>query len=578
MATWRVGAARDLPLETADSWDGAAAEARIFEWAGWPDNPDGAKARRGFLIYDADAPDIRGSYKLAFSSVFEGELRAVDAGLRAAASRLPQTDAPQAVLDRARAVLDRYFERIDEEGRAVARSQHREEIFAHPARVLTMAPPDVERLTGLVREQHAFDPAILDECRPFFWPAEISNNRLDAYYTKMASSSLRNYAADAAAGVSFQNSHRTFELGFGRSLTGVYEESAELARVVAEFYTIPGLRLNEVSTDDFILGVRSGLVKDVSIGFYDGYFRCALCGRNIWDWECPHIPGVKYPQRDDVGSIIGEELAFAWVENARLAEASAVYDGATPGAAILKAQQEAEGGRLRPEVASLLEARYRIKLPGAGRHWSGASLSVERRREGEMPGQETEAIPEVVGGASTPDAPETLEAWEVGAQRELIETLVRQLGVPANGSLVEAVADLQRQAREQQAALANAEALARSQAATLERLQPFEQRALDAEQQVAELRPLADDGRQYRTDLLAEALAEGVRAYGAGFASETYRGLLETAPLATVKRLRDDWREIGDRLLPGGRLTVDRAAPAVEPSRAAGTPDAAFLG
>lgn len=75
------------------------------------------------------------------------------------------------------------------------------------------------------------------------------------------------------------------------------------------------------------------------------------------------------------------------------------------------------------------------------------------------------------------------------------------------------------------------------------------------------LRPLADEGRQYRADLMADALAEGVRAVGAkGFAQETYKGLLESAPLAAIKRMRDDWKAQGDKLFAGGRQSVDDGA------------------
>src|SRR5690606_31020400 len=63
----------------------------------------------------------------------------------------------------------------------------------------------------------------------------------------------------------------------------------------------------------------------------------------------------------------------------------------------------------------------------------------------------------------------------------------------------------------------------------------------DAQAETQRLAPLADEGRVYRADLVADALAEGVRAYGEDFAEETYRVVLEAASLETVKRMRDDW-------------------------------------
>ena len=113
---WSVGADRDLSIDSSTTWDGDAAKETIFNWAEDSDgNIDAAKAKRGFLIYDAGNSELRGAYKLPFARYVGGSLKASPAGLRAAASRLPQTDAPQETLDRARAVLDHYFEKLEEE-------------------------------------------------------------------------------------------------------------------------------------------------------------------------------------------------------------------------------------------------------------------------------------------------------------------------------------------------------------------------------------------------------------------------------------------------------------------------------
>lgn len=106
---WQVGASRDLAIDDKTAWDGAAAEARMFADAGFDgDNPDPVKARRGFLAYDAGNPKLRGSYKEPFADLIGGELKAIKGGIDAAASRLPQSDLPQAVKDEARKVLDDY--------------------------------------------------------------------------------------------------------------------------------------------------------------------------------------------------------------------------------------------------------------------------------------------------------------------------------------------------------------------------------------------------------------------------------------------------------------------------------------
>ena len=382
-------------------------------------------------------------------------------------------------------------------------------VFAHPARVGPAGMTPAADLLAMIAARHAFDEAILAERPPFFWLAEISSNRLDAYYTRMAPTTLRNFAIEAAEGVTFQNSHRFMELGLGRSLTGTYEEAGDVARVLAEFYTVPGLRLSGVGTDDFIAGVRSGLVHDVSVGFYGGQFRCSLCGRDMLrDWDCWHVPGMMYDVRDPLGNVTGQEMAIAWVEDAHLSEVSAVYDGATPGAAILKAQQEAEAGRLRAGQVTLLEARYRIRLPAARVVTAGIDLKLQR--------------------SDTEPMEPTIE--ELTAEVERLRPLAEEV--------------------ERLRPLADEIERLRPLAGEVERLRPLTD-------EVERLRSLAADGTAYRTDLVAEALAEGVRASGAHFQADMYRKLLEAAPLATIKQMRDDWRALGDRIFAGGRLTTD---------------------
>src|SRR4051812_47609407 len=96
-----------------------------------------------------------------------------------------------------------------------------------PARLVLQAETraTAAQLTKLAREK-ALDPSIFDDERftPFFWTAEISNNRLDAYFTRMAPSSLKNYSEDLKAGISFQDSHQVDGIvrTLGQSLTGRY--------------------------------------------------------------------------------------------------------------------------------------------------------------------------------------------------------------------------------------------------------------------------------------------------------------------------------------------------------------------
>lgn len=383
-------------------------------------------------------------------------------------------------------------------------------VFSVPVRVLRT---DVQRnaeLMALAQEKHIYDPAILTERTPFFWAAEVSSDLIDAYFTHMTINTLVNFQADAKAGIAFLPNHNHRELPFGRSLDGQIEtaQNPERTRLAVDFYTLPGLTLNSVKTDDLIDGIRSGLLHDVSIGFYGGTHNCDICGRDIWDWDCIHIPGMKYEIKgaDNVMRVV---LATSAVDGARLSEVSSVYDGATPRAEILKAEREAAEGRMKPDAVRMFETRYRMKLPEAKRTFAGVTL----------------------GG-------KTLEF-------ELIVNQVREvLAVDDKTDLAGAVVQLKTE---------------------LEGLRSAKEDLRKATEKVEELTPQAADGRAYREDLVTEALAQGVRAFGDKFAKDTYTDVLKRSSLATIKQLSADWQTIGDSRFPAGRQSTDGGEGAPEP-------------
>lgn len=378
-------------------------------------------------------------------------------------------------------------------------------------------------MLALAKSSHALDPAIFEEREPFFWHALISTDRLDSYFTRMRPSSLKNYAEDATAGVSFQNSHRTTELPIGRSIGGKYTGPGGngIATTRADFYTLRGLQLTGLATDQFIDGVRSGIVKDVSIGFYGGTYRCTICGRNpSTDWDCWHYPGVEYELVDEkTGKKTGERTVATFdVEDAHLAEVSAVFDGSCPGAMITRAERLASEGRMPPLIARMIEERYRIHIPGAARSWAGA---------GDGPPPEERTMPE---DPKTPETPPPAAS---------------PFGTPALRSLMEA------------AGLT----LGESDDHNLRILTEAVKKLPEYEKERERLAVLADYGTKYRAQLIEDTLSEGVRAFGAGFNKEQRRLQYESATIETIRADFDLFKPLGDATFAGGRGSVDQGEP-----------------
>lgn len=110
-ASWKVGAGRGMMIMDGDpEWSGSEAAKSVFDACGFDgDNPDMMMARKAFLLFNSAAPKLKGSYKVPIAKWSDGKLMVVPAGLRNAASRLPQVKGvPKDVIDRAQKVLDSY--------------------------------------------------------------------------------------------------------------------------------------------------------------------------------------------------------------------------------------------------------------------------------------------------------------------------------------------------------------------------------------------------------------------------------------------------------------------------------------
>lgn len=167
----------------------------------------------------------------------------------------------------------------------------------------------------------------------FYFDAEISNTNLDSYHTRMEKeTTLNNFVEDAIRGVMLQDSHDYKKLGYGNTIEAYLDNE----RVIATFEVPRGInfggQLTFDSTDDFIMAVERMLVRDVSVGFYGGREVCDIDGFDVWGWntKCEHFPGQRY-------DIEGKNVtATATIKDSRLSEVSAVFDGATPEAQIIR--------------------------------------------------------------------------------------------------------------------------------------------------------------------------------------------------------------------------------------------------
>jgi len=189
-------------------------------------------------------------------------------------------------------------------------------------------------------------------------------------------------------------------------------------------------------------------------------------------------------------------LCTASIENAHAAECSGVFDGATPGA-VIKAQRMADGGRLAPAAARFLESQFHVRIFGADQTWRGWTPSnatiapSEQRTTSPKEGEDMtfeEEVRELLGlsaDANPLDAIRALKERGDAGETAMIgyRRTVKALGAPDD---------------------ADAGAWSRSE--------------------IERLRPLADDGKRYRDDLIEDSIKEGIRADDQ-FPVETFRAI-----------------------------------------------------
>ena len=240
------------------------------------------------------------------------------------------------------------------------------ETIAVQTRAMVREAQDVNIGTDLeLINKNALEP--LSPQDVFLFEAIPSNKAVDCYYTQMAESSLRNFRDDLVEGRALMNSHRRHDtLPLGYSYDSVLNESNWV--LTGKYFLQRGLKLGEVENDQVIRGIQGGTLRDVSIGFKPGWYRCTICGKDLTSPgcaeepgnRCEHIPGVYYDR----------VLCTAWVEDGYLEETSIVFDGATPGAIIKKAMDAYKHRQIEPRDVERLEGVLGVRFSGMG-GWLG---------------------------------------------------------------------------------------------------------------------------------------------------------------------------------------------------------------
>ena len=372
----------------------------------------------------------------------------------------------------------------------------------------------------------------------FVFSAEVSNTSVDAYFSHMHQTTLENFASGAEQGVSLLDSHDSRKLGIGYSCGGrVITDGAEgsRTRVVADFYIIRGLEYGANysyrSSDGFIRAVETGVVRDVSVGFYGGRHICDIDGLNVWSWECKHWPGRSYIITDPE---TGEEktvVATYTIYDGTLSEVSLVYDGATPSAMIIKALRGLENGELDEKFVRqwVGERRIRVNIPT---NYGGNMSEMTKANEQRDARGKKDGSADLVPRAKLEDALKRANNHE--GVIDAVRTVLESAGLSAE--------DLAAGVRQLWNDLTDARG-----------------RVVELEAAEGERTLWVQHGKRYHADLIDELVEAGVRAQGNEFPADVQREIMRTASIEHIKALRDSYESMAKANLESGRHINDEA-------------------
>lgn len=355
----------------------------------------------------------------------------------------------------------------------------------------------------------------------YVFSAIISTESLNCYSMQMTEGSLANFVKDAQAGNPLLTGHNTNSLPIGRSFDGQLQDVDGLKSVVVKDYMLRGYSNGDVDTDKIAQGIDAGLNAEMSIGYggIECWLRCAICNRDLYDKDCPHIPGLLY---DGV-------RAKAFIENARLLEHSVVYAGADPGAVILKAESMFVEGKLSKNDVTTLEDTWQRKL-------KPSTISIPRdghnKEESKMTGRELLAK---LRAALTPDMSRIFGLKLDSVQAEMSEGATVETALAQIAKACEAV----------------------SSEGAAGALAPYRELGVNSVDDIKALQDRAKLADDARADLVKETLAAGVRAQGDKFDNERWTRVLAGASVDDIKAFRTQFEdEAKQRLGEPGRQTT----------------------
>ena len=429
---------------------------------------------------------------------------------------------------------------------------------------------------------------------------KLDRGLLDIYLKDIMNGDVIQIADHTLGGI---KSWFNLTLPFGRFFDGrLLEEDGE-THLDGWMYMKTGQKtyVEPFTTDDISEQLDAGTLDDSSVMIAWDISECSVCGNDIRDYEnCQHYPGRTYKVKDEeVLCYVIAKAAPGELSKAYMAENSLVGVGAYPDAGHLSKDTRTEKPKYR-EVSNMMElklvpkeepvfcllsadsAEFLVKSeyePDAAKlhdmchmtYKEGLPAGMNMRQ---LTQKHTETVEKLVtyqehylDDALDGTLPSHLKTKSTRREENNLDKLIKEVLEKFNidPEQIEAITETGFKMKDGKEFSIVDPMVLQALAAPLVVADPAK---------TAEMESQAADGRQYRTEVIAEALAAGVRAQGNDFPVDTWKNTFASMPIDAIKDIAKTFQSQADGSIPAGRQTIPGAG---QPgAQGANIPDSVF--
>lgn len=423
-----------------------------------------------------------------------------------------------------------------------------------------------------------------------YYRARISSDELDSHYSMMDISTLENFARESGEGVAVLDSHNHRTVGIGRSISGELIDN----EVYSNFYILKELELNNQSfrtSDSFMKAIDSGMLQDVSVGFYGHSEICQICHEELWRGSCFHWPGMSYIIEEDGKKEI--QVCTTLIVDGHLSEFSLVYDGALEGASIVekslaKAQRMHDSKQLTDEQKVLLDNQHQIRFKSGKAIYEGqvspnepivlSNKLISIPNESDLLGSDDTKLKNSDSTESENKSDLVRSGNEEPKKMNNEEKLTQEVEeLKSDIKELKAINERLKTENEDIVTLKVELETLRDRNDTLEgkfkdkneMIDTLYQEKTELKQKLEELMPIVEEGKQARVEAELDALLEWNRLNPDSDDDEerNQKEFLKHLPdIKQVRNFRNQYAKLAEKQYPSGQKTNQPAAPGTDPA------------